>query len=968
MALAIDPTTPALATGNQTATTASFTPPAGSLLLVAFSGNDDDWPQFPTVPTITDNLGSHLTYTIWDWQCGGDAGALAVSRPSTGHEGQTAFWTANVITSAAMTISVTNNTTLGQSQCAVRVWVLTGADAADPVGAHGFNGSTSSSTVSQSYTAQIDNGQGFLAVCDWAAVGTETAGAGCTLDDSGSLGAPDVSYGFTHRTVADDANGGLTTLNMSLPSSSTSLNWSYIEIQPGLSDPPEKDPPPFINFYAPGGLAPNGIPSPWVGTANAAPNPSGVIVHASSPATVLNTAGTATGLTTASFTPPANSLLLILWSGNSIDPTNPPTPTITDSLGVPLTYTLSDWQSRADSPTTDGQAAAWTAPVTASAAMTVTVNNNAASPNRHAALTVLVLTDPNGRPRVGAHGKSGSTSASIITQSYTAQATGGQGFFSVCDWNAVGTPTAGTGCYVALPSSTGPDGSAGTIPTQISFGHFKRTIPDDVNAVANRINVSLPATSTALNWVFVEILPALLVAPTVFTRHRIFPTYQRRGHTAAVVPAQVVVTPPAFIPAAIRPRPKPATLRRRSSGQVPADQAPAPQSRVRLKFPKPVRGHTAQPTPPQITVAPPAYPTQGLRTRIRFLRQARPQAVSPVPAQIIITPPAFIPTAIRPRIKPAALRRRTTGQTPTGQSSAPQTRRSTVKAAPARRRPTAVAPPEQPSVWQVIRARLKFPKPARGHNAQPTPPQIVVAPPTYPPQGLRTRIRFVRQARPQAVSPVPAQIIITPPAYVPQGLRARIRSLRLPRSRAATPVPAQVVLTAPAYPPQTGRPHPRLLRYFRGRATPPPQTAAIAPPAARARQLPARPVRRARPAIPLARQELPPLFARIKLRAIRLFRGKTRPVVPAQIILVPPPYPLQSVRGKKRLWSLRRRRAGMEGWLVGAAANPCVTPRPSTGTTGRPGSGTTAYLLATTARPSSGTTTRPNTGTTEDPC
>jgi hypothetical protein len=46
----------------------------------------------------------------------------------------------------------------------------------------------------------------------------------------------------------------------------------------------------------------------------------------------------------------------------------------------------------------------------------------------------------------------------------------------------------------------------------------------------------------------------------------------------------------------------------------------------------------------------------------------------------------------------------------------------------------------------------------------------------------------------------------------------------------------------------------------------------------------------------------------------------------------------------------------------------CETPRPSTGTTSRPGSGTIVYALATTARPGTGTTTRPFTGVTDDPC
>lgn len=518
MGIVIDSSSPVVATSTQVTTTASFTPPDGSMLLIAFSGNNDDWPQFPTVPTITDNLGSPLTYTIWDWQVGGAAGASASGRASTGHEGQTAFWTANVISSAPMTVTVTNNTTFGQSQNAVKIWVLTGVDLADPVGAHGFSGSTSGTTVNQAYTAQVDGGQGFLAVSDWNAVGTETAGTGCTFDvgkgDSGSIGAPDVSYGFCHRTTDDDANGVTNNLRMTLPSTSTSYNWSYIEIQPGASDPAEKDPPSVINFYAPGGLGPNGNPSPWRGTADEAPPQTGIIIHQTTPKLVTNTVGTGTALTTEIFKPADNSLILVMWAGNSIDPTNPSAPTISDNLGGgALTYTLSDWQSRADSPTVDGQAAIWTAPVTTGAAMTITVNNNAASPNRHAGLQVLVLTHSSGsRPTLGAHGKSGSTSTSIIAQTYTAQATGGQGFVVYSDWNAVGAPREGTGCFPAV--GTEKNGSFGTIPTQMSFGMYKRLVPDDVNTVANRLNVSLLLTSSSLNWAYLEITP-----PTVTTQN-----------------------------------------------------------------------------------------------------------------------------------------------------------------------------------------------------------------------------------------------------------------------------------------------------------------------------------------------------------------------------------------------------------------------------------------------------------------
>jgi hypothetical protein len=50
------------------------------------------------------------------------------------------------------------------------------------------------------------------------------------------------------------------------------------------------------------------------------------------------------------------------------------------------------------------------------------------------------------------------------------------------------------------------------------------------------------------------------------------------------------------------------------------------------------------------------------------------------------------------------------------------------------------------------------------------------------------------------------------------------------------------------------------------------------------------------------------------------------------------------------------------------AVHSCVTPRPDTGITARPGSGTTTYNRAMTARPSTGTTARPDTGITSPPC
>lgn len=224
-----------------------------------------------------------------------------------------------------------------------------------------------------------------------------------------------------------------------------------------------------------------------------------IAIDASSPAIATQTNGATATVTTASFTPPAGSVLLVQWSGNTQSGTDPgSTPTITDSLAVDLIYTLTDWSHLADGPTADGQVASWTAIVAVSAAMTITVTNTASSGNRHAAIKVYVLTGADIVTPVGANGKAGSTSAASIAQSYTAEATGGQGFIATCDWDVTGNQTAGTGCTL---TGSGAPGSA------ITYGFLRRTTADDVNGVSNTLNVTLPGTSTNLRWGYVEIMP-----------------------------------------------------------------------------------------------------------------------------------------------------------------------------------------------------------------------------------------------------------------------------------------------------------------------------------------------------------------------------------------------------------------------------------------------------------------------------
>jgi hypothetical protein len=230
-------------------------------------------------------------------------------------------------------------------------------------------------------------------------------------------------------------------------------------------------------------------------------------IDGSSPAVATQTNGATATVVSASFTPPANSVLEVCWSANTVTTSDPAAPSITDSLGTPLTYSQVQWKHRGDAgPTVDGQTAIWRADVGASpAAMTVTVTNGAASGFRHAALKVYVWTGQDAASPIGANGKSGSTSAASIAQSYTAQATGGQGTIVAADWDDKGAETAGTGCTV--------DGSA-DLAGQFTYCFARRTSADDVNTNSNTLNVTLPATSTNLSWVYVEIKAAAAATGT----------------------------------------------------------------------------------------------------------------------------------------------------------------------------------------------------------------------------------------------------------------------------------------------------------------------------------------------------------------------------------------------------------------------------------------------------------------------
>lgn len=229
-------------------------------------------------------------------------------------------------------------------------------------------------------------------------------------------------------------------------------------------------------------------------------------IHSSSPPAINQQVNTQSTATTASFTPPANSLLLVMWCGNASSASNvPPSPTITDNLATHLTYSLVQLcnPSTAGITTIGGQAAIWTAPVTTSAAMTVTVTNQAASGDRQAGLLVQVLTGANNLSPVEVSGVGHHTPAGIYNQSYTPTVSSGTGFLCVVDWpnNTSSLPTAASGSTLITGSFVQSNG--------ISAHWLRRTTMDDVAGTANSLGVSSWFGSDAVMWAYAAISPAV---------------------------------------------------------------------------------------------------------------------------------------------------------------------------------------------------------------------------------------------------------------------------------------------------------------------------------------------------------------------------------------------------------------------------------------------------------------------------
>jgi hypothetical protein len=221
--LALDASTPAAVKNNtETLTTASFTPPAGAVLYICVMLNSNASPATDqnSVSQITDNLSSHLTYTLQKQYGTASANSAIVY-----------LYTASVSTSQAMTVSITQAATdTSISNAMVQVLVVTGANASSPVGNTAGAWDTTTNISGTVYNSSVNNSWSWLIYADYQAGAVPTVPSGETVYSS-YTNSMLTSAVIKNNSVTATA-GTAVTIGTSKPTSGDELAWLAFEMNP----------------------------------------------------------------------------------------------------------------------------------------------------------------------------------------------------------------------------------------------------------------------------------------------------------------------------------------------------------------------------------------------------------------------------------------------------------------------------------------------------------------------------------------------------------------------------------------------------------------------------------------------------------------------------------------------------------------------------------------------------------------
>lgn len=226
MVLAIDASTPAKATGTTASiTTASFTPPDQSLILVMF-GTGDAGTTDQSISSIT-NTGTAITWTRRVRQ-----NRNAASFAGVGQEGGAEIWSGTG-NGGAITVTVNGVGSGAGQEKLVKCVVLTGANLTptNVVGTHNTSGLPSGTVTGCSAASHV-----FAVSSDWSAGGLGTADSGQTIVDEFHTAGQTTLHSW--RTTNTLSAAGSQTMNLTAPAAQ---DYNLVAIEVVDPTPPVQD-------------------------------------------------------------------------------------------------------------------------------------------------------------------------------------------------------------------------------------------------------------------------------------------------------------------------------------------------------------------------------------------------------------------------------------------------------------------------------------------------------------------------------------------------------------------------------------------------------------------------------------------------------------------------------------------------------------------------------------------------------
>jgi hypothetical protein len=200
-------------------------------------------------------------------------------------------------------------------------------------------------------------------------------------------------------------------------------------------------------------------------------------------------------LTSAAFTPPNSSLLVLTVQTDSASATTAPVVAVSSSPA--LTWTKQAQRQAGDSGAQGGHASVWTAPVTTGQSTTVSVQHQGSTIGTdRMSCKLYIVTGHDAATPAGATGTGSSTTNSITPTLFTSQ-TAGVAFVAGTDWNALGAGT-------TPPTSSDLTRDAASYNTQIDVLSGYKTIASAGASVTANLDAAGTAAA-AWNWAAVEV-------------------------------------------------------------------------------------------------------------------------------------------------------------------------------------------------------------------------------------------------------------------------------------------------------------------------------------------------------------------------------------------------------------------------------------------------------------------------------